>query len=44
MRPEDLTNMGVTDGLKRISLVNETRMREKETIDDSVVLQERAEK
>ena len=32
MRPENLTNMGVTYGLKRISLVNETRMREKETI------------
>ena len=35
MRPENLTNMGVTDGLKRISLVNETRMREKETTDYS---------
>lgn len=44
MRPEDLTNMEVTDGLKRISLANKTRMREKETVDYSVVLQERAEK
>ena len=44
MRPEDLTNMRVTDGLKRISLVNKTRMREKDTRDYSVVLQEKAEK
>ena len=44
MRPEDLTNMEVTDGLKRISLANQTRMRETETIDYSVVLQERGEK